>query len=58
MLGSRACVLLWLQSSIDTASMTMHLAVPEVEEGCLLQLHVRDGHWSEKGMRKLIQVGT
>jgi hypothetical protein len=45
-----------VQSGFDTPNLALHVAVPEVEEGCLLQLHVRDGRWSEKGVRGLIEV--
>ena len=45
-----------LQGGFNTAEASLTVAVPEVTEGALLQLHVRDSHWSQKGVKTCLQV--
>ena len=45
-----------LQGGFNTAEASLVVAVPEVTEGTLLQLHVRDSHWSQKGVKTCLQV--
>jgi hypothetical protein len=45
-----------LQGGFNTAEASLTVAVPEVTEGTLLQLHVRDSHWSQKGVKTCLQV--
>jgi hypothetical protein len=45
-----------LQGGFNTAEASLAVAVPEVVEGTLLQLHVRDSHWSQKGVKTSLQV--
>lgn len=45
-----------VQSGFDTPNLALHLAVSEIEEGSLLQLHVRDSTWSQQGLHSLIKV--
>ena len=45
-----------LQGGFNSAEASLHVAVPELTEGSLLQLHVRDANWSQKGVSTCLQV--
>ena len=45
-----------LQGGFNSADASLHVAVPELTEGSLLQLHVRDANWSQKGVSTCLQV--
>ncbi|KAK9917127.1 hypothetical protein WJX75_001174 [Coccomyxa subellipsoidea] len=39
----------------DTPALAVNVAVAAVEEGTLLQLHLRDSMWAQQGLRDLVQ---
>ena len=41
---------------LDVAQQGFMVSTAEVEEGCLLQLHVRDAAWARRGFAQLVQV--
>lgn len=45
-----------VQGGFDTTTLSVHVAVPAVEEGTLLQLLVRDTVWAQQGLRDLVKV--
>ena len=45
-----------LQGGYNVEEASLHVAVPEVLEGSLMQLHVRDAEWSQKGVKACLQV--
>ena len=45
-----------LQGGFNSAEASLHVAVPELTQGSLLQLHVRDANWSQKGVSTCLQV--
>ena len=45
-------------SALDAAQMAVVVSVAEVAQGSLLQLHVRDSAWAQRGFQRLVQVGT
>ena len=47
-----------VQLGFDTPTLSVHVAVAAVEEGTLLQLHLRDSSWAQQGLRDLVQVST
>ncbi len=46
----------WVQLGFDTPRLAVQVAVAGVEEGTLLQLHLRDSMWAQQGLRDLVQV--
>ena len=47
-----------MQLGFDTPTLAVHVAVGAVEEGTLLQLHLRDSMWAQQGLRNLVQVSS
>lgn len=47
-----------LQLGFDTSTLSVNVAVAAVEEGTLLQLHLRDSSWAQQGLRDLVQVSA
>ncbi|CAL8463260.1 g2794 [Coccomyxa elongata] len=39
----------------DTSTLSVHVAVAAVEEGTLLQLHLRDSTWAQQGLRNSVR---
>lgn len=50
--------LLCAQLGFDTPTLAVNVAVAAVEEGTLLQLHLRDSMWAQQGLRDLVQVSS
>ena len=42
--------------NVTAEESSLTVAVSEVAEGSLLQLHVEDAQWSQKGIRRCLQV--
>ncbi len=47
-----------VQLGFDTSTSSVHVAVAAVEEGTLMQLHLRDSAWAQQGLRNSVQVST
>jgi hypothetical protein len=56
--GTFVLRLLCAQLGFNTPALAVNVAVAAVEEGTLLQLHLRDSMWAQQGLRDLVQVSS